>query len=815
MLRPDPAQTRRRDGIGAFSEYLRLDALGWLLIVVALAGGIVNYGFRSYVFDDAYITYRYAQNLAQGNGLVFNPGERVLGTSSPLYALLLGVLGATGVPVDVLSGVVFCAALAGVALLGGALLRQLGFPGAALLFAAATVSGFGVVRLYFGIETPLYTLVLLLALAALSRGRDALAGGLAGVAFLLRHDAALFALALFAWLAWQRRRVPLRAACAAALVVAPWLLFAQLYYGSILPNTLAAKTGELELADYLLRAGGEQARRSFLHLEHYGPLQVPRLLTRLLVLGLFGALFAGTRRVVARAPWALLLLVFPVLLWLGYGLIGPPVEHAWYLLPGAYLLLLLALGAAAAAWLPQRFRRFGRVAAAVVAVALLLPLPASMRQELGYHQASGYYHSRTDTYRQMADWLRRTGLTDLRLMVHEPGYLAYLGQMPVVDAAGLVTKGVFFHGPAERRDRFEDLLERFAPAGVIPLGGIPPGWSLEGYVPTVTGFPARPLLLEQEVLTRRYAQIIASLDAAPAFDPTPGRPPLEPPFAFDFSRGEDGSRFVAAGGVPGHFDRLPVRGQEPERWPVVAATATEASPWDAIESPTLRLDCDELAFTWGADDDTNTAAQLVVDGVVVLQRNGRTANRLSLREQVWPVWPWRGKLGVLRIVDNAPAGRRAVLASLRSLEHRRDVGLDDFEAPGYADLWVETFGAAPAPVQPIAARHGLGLRLGRQAAASVGLYGIQTLRSAPFRIEHDWLGFVLYDFGGRQTSAALEVNGERYTEIPGGRSRRLRPVAWQVAALRGRVAVLVVEDRAPAESEWIGIDEIRLFDRAE
>jgi arabinofuranosyltransferase len=39
--------------------------------------------------DDAYISYRYARNLARGHGLVFNPGERVEGYSDFLYVLLL------------------------------------------------------------------------------------------------------------------------------------------------------------------------------------------------------------------------------------------------------------------------------------------------------------------------------------------------------------------------------------------------------------------------------------------------------------------------------------------------------------------------------------------------------------------------------------------------------------------------------------------------------------------------------------------------------------------------------------------------------
>ncbi len=44
--------------------------------------------------DDAFITYRYAQNFAHGFGLVYNVGEPVEATSSFLFALLLGILAA-------------------------------------------------------------------------------------------------------------------------------------------------------------------------------------------------------------------------------------------------------------------------------------------------------------------------------------------------------------------------------------------------------------------------------------------------------------------------------------------------------------------------------------------------------------------------------------------------------------------------------------------------------------------------------------------------------------------------------------------------
>jgi arabinofuranosyltransferase len=60
-----------------------------LITVLALVARLVS-GPR--IIDDAYITFRYAQNLVSGMGLVYNPGEHVLGTTTPLYTFLLALL---------------------------------------------------------------------------------------------------------------------------------------------------------------------------------------------------------------------------------------------------------------------------------------------------------------------------------------------------------------------------------------------------------------------------------------------------------------------------------------------------------------------------------------------------------------------------------------------------------------------------------------------------------------------------------------------------------------------------------------------------
>jgi hypothetical protein len=55
----------------------------WILLVGLHLGGII---------DDAYIYCRYADNLVEGHGFVFNRGERVEGNTSFLQTILLSLL---------------------------------------------------------------------------------------------------------------------------------------------------------------------------------------------------------------------------------------------------------------------------------------------------------------------------------------------------------------------------------------------------------------------------------------------------------------------------------------------------------------------------------------------------------------------------------------------------------------------------------------------------------------------------------------------------------------------------------------------------
>lgn len=124
--------------------------------------------FWSYSIDDAFVTFRYAENFADGHGLTFNPGEKpVEGYSNFLWLLILSLACRAGLPIYLTAKVlgVVCFLLAGIIWYRN-LSRDhenLLWP-AALFFLANPYTAFWAVS---GLELGLYALILVLLAAGI------------------------------------------------------------------------------------------------------------------------------------------------------------------------------------------------------------------------------------------------------------------------------------------------------------------------------------------------------------------------------------------------------------------------------------------------------------------------------------------------------------------------------------------------------------------------------------------------------------------------------------------------------------------------
>jgi len=232
----------------------------WLLIagllVVALLARLAP-GER--MVDDAYITFRYARNIVAGSGFVYNPGERVLGTTTPLYTLLLAGLSLATGSRDFSALALAVNALAGAASVG--LLYGLGkrfarhkapAVAAALLWAVAPHS---VTFAVGGMETDLTIALLLAAAYAHVAGRPRALAVLSALALLARPDTAILLGLLWLDLTLARRRIPWQEGLIALALLTPWLIFGTLAFGSPLTGSIAAKsvTYRLNPPDGLVR----------------------------------------------------------------------------------------------------------------------------------------------------------------------------------------------------------------------------------------------------------------------------------------------------------------------------------------------------------------------------------------------------------------------------------------------------------------------------------------------------------------------------------------------------------------------------------
>lgn len=110
------APSRARDTSGAAEPLSRTktsdNALRAALTVTALVFAVNLWLYRDYLIDDTFISLRYARNLAEGYGLVFNPGEYVEGYTNFSFVLISSLCFLVGVsPILVTRVLSFAAAV--------------------------------------------------------------------------------------------------------------------------------------------------------------------------------------------------------------------------------------------------------------------------------------------------------------------------------------------------------------------------------------------------------------------------------------------------------------------------------------------------------------------------------------------------------------------------------------------------------------------------------------------------------------------------------------------------------------------------------
>lgn len=217
---------------------------------LALSGAVfagITARLWSFAVDDAFISLRYAKHLAEGQGLVYNIGERVEGYTNLLWTVLLAF--AHVLPGDpltwtklfsMLSVLVAAAGIIRLASRSGLMPAEWAWLPAAL-WLLLPVTALSAAE---GLETMQFAAILVWCLVAVFRSDGIATGLLLGALCLTRPDGAIAVPVIAGWLIARQQR---RCALVAIAVLAPTLIGVELwrmtYYGDWLPNTFYAKQG--------------------------------------------------------------------------------------------------------------------------------------------------------------------------------------------------------------------------------------------------------------------------------------------------------------------------------------------------------------------------------------------------------------------------------------------------------------------------------------------------------------------------------------------------------------------------------------------
>ncbi len=157
--------------------------------------------------DEAYITYSHARNFARSGRLVYHPANPEFSVSTPLYALLLGLGGAVGIPIPAFSKLLGAASIFGSSVYLSLLLHRRRMMWAALTSGLLLATS-PLLWQTLGLETSFFLLLVLASFYHADRGQHIAAAVLVACAVLTRWEgifaAGILGLSYAALTAWRQ-----------------------------------------------------------------------------------------------------------------------------------------------------------------------------------------------------------------------------------------------------------------------------------------------------------------------------------------------------------------------------------------------------------------------------------------------------------------------------------------------------------------------------------------------------------------------------------------------------------------------------------
>jgi len=407
-----------------------------ILITFLLLGIVTRLWFiqeTNLTYEDSLISFRYAENLSEGGGFVYNTGEKILGTTSPLWTLLLALLRVAGYDNTIDSArflsLLFDTLTVLILMTTFCSLKQ---PRFASLWAILFASSSGIVPITMsGMETSLLILSMALAIRGIALKTSLLAIG-AAMTVLTRIDGLLFAVPFLAASLITDRRWGLRQVAMTVILLLPWLVFSTSYFGDPVPQSLKAKMAVYDL-------GFSFSAKPFI--ERFTPIgqatlikSLVKAVSSIVILAGIAGVRKGTHPLLPVAGY---FFIYSVLFMSSGGLIFP-----WYLTPAIFAYdLILATGfvmllGKAESWIGKKAADIATCFVIIAIATLNISILSGRLDE--YREIQGI---EDELRTEIGLWLRDNAGSGESVFLEPIGYIGYHAGpgVGIIDEIGIVS----------------------------------------------------------------------------------------------------------------------------------------------------------------------------------------------------------------------------------------------------------------------------------------------------------------------------------------------------------------------------------------
>ena len=422
---------RKRHIVGALEErpeteerWTAFAALQLGLILVTATAFALTVLLTNESYDDAYISYRYAEHWAGGIGLKWNPQDPpVYGASSVAHCFLLTIGKLIGIHPRAASVTIQVVSHAAMSALAFLLVAPSAGRWAALGAGILTAVSLPNVFQGQGLEIEMYTALTLVALSLSIKQKYWAAGLTAGLAMATRLDGATIVGVVVISSLFDERRLSaaMRVIGGAAAPVCIWLVGTTLYFGSPLPQSMWAKLASNWPPPFRI----------------YGIFELwagEPIIAMCLPFAVIGAAACAIHRERVIVLWLAMYLC-------AYRFSGMP-SYGWYYPPAMTAIYVLTfMGMSELVQLARRFQHapvlFGIL---VFVVSLFVMVSKGVAGPVRAAWAGAPQPS--SPHIAAAKWLKENADDGDRVLAYEIGKIGYVSGLYVIDMFGLVSPDV-------------------------------------------------------------------------------------------------------------------------------------------------------------------------------------------------------------------------------------------------------------------------------------------------------------------------------------------------------------------------------------